>query len=217
MLKKNYHFTMIKYIAPYALFAVLIYAPEIPGVSQALVYPVKISLVAGLLYLLWNTFKPEIRPFLDWTAVLAGVFVFFVWTGMDSLYPLLGTPRGFNPFELSNTNSLAMVLIFFRMFGAVLVVPVMEEIFWRSFALRVLIDHNFKKVPVGRFTWFSFIAASVAFGFVHHQWLPGIIAGLVYAAVLYRTKNLFSPILSHAVTNLLLGLYVLWSGEWHYW
>jgi uncharacterized protein len=116
-----------------------------------------------------------------------------------------------------NSNALAMVLIFFRMFGAVLVVPVMEEIFWRSFALRVLIDHDFKKVPVGRFTWFSFIAVSVAFGFAHHQWLPGIIAGLVYAAVLYRTKNLFSPILSHAVTNLLLGLYVLWSGEWHYW
>ncbi|WP_028575373.1 CAAX prenyl protease-related protein [Desulfonatronovibrio hydrogenovorans] len=208
---------MFKYIAPFALFAVLTYLPEVTGLSQAVAYPVKTILVGALIIILWKTFRPEIRPFWDWTAVAAGVAVFLLWIGLDGLYPQLGTPKGFDPYTLSETDFETYILIAFRMAGAVLVVPVMEEIFWRSFALRVLIDSDFKKIPLGQYSFFSFIAVSIAFGFVHHQWLPGIIAGMIYAGVLYRTGNLFSPIISHAVTNLLLGLYVLWSQEWFYW
>ncbi len=208
---------MFRYIAPFALFAVLTYVPEITGLSQALVYPVKTILVGILLYCIWDTFKKEIRPFLDWHAILSGIAVFLLWIGMEGLYPLLGTPQGFNPYELTGTNVGAFALILFRIAGAVLVVPVMEEIFWRSFGLRVLIDTDFRKITLGKFNLFSFVAVSVAFGLIHHHWLPGIIAGMIYAGVLYRTGNLFSPILSHAVTNLLLALYVLWSQEWLYW
>jgi CAAX prenyl protease-like protein len=99
----------------------------------------------------------------------------------------------------------------------VLVVPLMEELFWRSFAMRFMIRSDFKSVPLGKFSWFSFLIVAIAFGFEHHQWLPGIVAGLVYAGVLYRSKNLFSPILSHAVTNLLLGIYVLSTAKWGFW
>ena len=63
----------------------------------------------------------------------------------------------------------------------------------------------------------SFIVTAVAFGFEHHHWLPGIMAGVIYASLLYRTKNLFSPILSHMVTNLLLGVYVLMTEKWSFW
>ncbi len=208
---------MFKYIAPFVLFAILTYIPEVTGLSQAVAYPVKTVAVALLLYHFRATFRHEVKPVMDWTAVLAGVLVFLLWTGMEGMYPLLGEPAGFNPFDLSGSHAAALVLIFFRMCGAVLVVPVMEEIFWRSFALRVLISSRFREISPGTFTWFSFITVSVAFGFVHHHWLPGILAGMVYALVLYRTRNLFSPILSHAVTNLLLGTYVLWRGEWLYW
>ena len=205
------------YIAPFALFALLTYLPEVTGISQAIAYPVKTVAVGLLLILLWKTFKPEIKPVLDWVAILAGIAVFVLWVGMDSLYPLLGEPAGFNPYDLTASQAGLVALIFFRLAGAVLVVPVMEEIFWRSFAMRILIDTNFRKVPLGAFSWFSFIAVAIAFGFVHHHWLPGILAGLIYAGLLFRTKNLFSPILSHAVTNLLLGAYVLWTQEWLFW
>lgn len=208
---------MLRYITPFALFALLTYAPELPGVSQAWAYPVKTVAVGLLLIMLWETFRPEIKPVMDWLAVVAGIVVFLLWVGLDSLYPLLGTPAGFNPYELTASNAGLLALIFFRMAGAVLVVPVMEEIFWRSFGLRVLMHSKFQSIRLGSFSWFSFIAVSVAFGFAHHQWLPGIIAGMIYAGVLYRTGNLFSPILAHAATNLLLGLYVLWSQEWFFW
>ena len=105
----------------------------------------------------------------------------------------------------------------FRLAGAAIVIPLAEELFWRSFALRFLEKSAFKSIPLGQFSWFSFILVSLAFGLEHHRWLPGIIAGLAYAGLLYRTKNLFSPILSHAVTNLLLGVYVLSTGRWEFW
>lgn len=209
--------TTIKYISPFALFALLTYAPEVLDVSQTLAYPAKTIAVGLLLIVLWKTFKPEIRPSLDWLAILAGILVFVVWVGLEDFYPQLGESAGFDPYALSESLTGAWVLILFRMLGAVIVVPIMEEIFWRSFGLRVLMDNNFRRIPLGSFSWFAFIAVSVAFGLAHHRWLPGIIAGLVYAALLFRSKNLFSPILSHAVTNFLLGVYVLWSEQWLYW
>jgi hypothetical protein len=92
----------------------------------------------------------------------------------------------------------------------------MEELFWRSFALRFVIDSKIRSVQLGTFTWFSFILVSLAFGFEHHRWLPGILAGMAYAALLYRTRNLFSPILAHAVTNFLLSIYVFGTAQWQY-
>jgi hypothetical protein len=208
---------MLKYITPFALFALLTYAPELPGVSQTWAYPIKTVVVGLVLIWLWKTFRQEIWPKMDWLAILAGIVVFILWIGLEGLYPFLGKPAGFNPYALTDTLAGAWVLILFRILGAAVVVPIMEEIFWRSFGMRVLLDTNFSKIPLGSFSWFSFIAVSLAFGFAHHRWLPGIIAGLVYAALLFRSKNLFSPILSHAVTNLLLGMYVLYSEQWQYW
>jgi len=32
----------------------------------------------------------------------------------------------------------------------------MEEIFWRTFLLRFVIDEHFEQVPFGKFSWLSF-------------------------------------------------------------
>ena len=109
------------------------------------------------------------------------------------------------------------LLIFFRLLGAVIVVPIFEELFWRSFALRWLIDENFNSVPIGTFTWFSATAVILAFGFEHHRWLAGILAGVLYHALLYYKKDLSACVIAHAVTNLLLGIYVLSTQQWSFW
>jgi CAAX prenyl protease-like protein len=93
----------------------------------------------------------------------------------------------------------------------------MEELFWRSFLLRYLINPDFKKVPIGTFSLFSFVSTVVLFGLEHHRWLPGIIAGIIYTLLLYRKKELFDCILSHAITNLVLGIYVIMTHQWRYW
>lgn len=205
----------LPYITPFLLFAVLTVIGPMSGLEAGWVYTVKTILVGGCLVAFLPKWRSEILFTLDVPAILAGAGVFVLWVGLEGSVPQMGDPKGFNPYELSPNWSTSLSTV--RLLGAVLIVPVMEELFWRSFALRFLIDTHFKRIPLGAFTWFSFILVSVAFGFEHHRWLPGILAGLVYAALLYRTKNLFSPILSHAVTNLLLGVYVLGTGQWHFW
>ncbi len=205
----------IPYVLPFGLFALLTYLGPLLKLSPLITYPVKTVLVGVLLAAFWRQVRSEIVFTLDWLAVLGGVFVFAVWIGLEGLYPPLATVEAFSPEGMGGGSYAAFIS--FRLLGAVLVVPVMEELFWRSFAMRFLIETRFKSIPLGTFTWFSFVAVALAFGFEHLRWLPGIIAGLVYAGLLYRSKNLFSPILSHAVTNALLGIYVLATSSWMYW
>jgi hypothetical protein len=205
----------IPYIVPFALFAVCIYAAPLFDTSQFFVYPIKTILVAASLIYFWNAYKQEIKFTFSWLAVISGVVVFFIWVLPEGLYPQIGHSE-FNPYEQASGYGVYF-LIAFRLVGASLIVPIMEELFWRSFALRFAIRSDFKSIPLGQFSWFSFILISLLFGFEHHRWLVGIVAGMVYAGVLYRRRNLFDPILSHAITNFLLGLYVVSTHQWSFW
>ncbi len=192
--------------------AITILAPVF-NMSRLLLYPIKTLIVATVLIFYFNAYRREIKLSFDWLALAAGVFVFVIWVLPEGLYPQIGFSE-FNPYEF---GAGAYFFIATRLIGAVLVVPVMEELFWRSFLLRYAITSDFKSIPLGQFSWFSFIAISLLFGFEHHRWLVGIVAGLVYTGLLYRRKNLFDPIVSHAITNLLLGIYVVVTGKWSFW
>lgn len=201
------------HVLPFAVFAILTMAPGALDLPKGLLYALKTTLTGLCLAWMWKGFREEIQFSFSWTAVLAGIVVFVLWVGLDDLYPHLGQ-SAFNPYEEAGS---VHVLIAFRLIGAVLVVPLAEEVFWRSFALRFILRSDFRSVPLGRFSWYSFLLIAVLFGLEHHRWLAGILAGMVYAGLLYRSKNLFHPILSHAVTNLLLGVYVLYSQQWTLW
>ncbi len=192
--------------------AITLLAPVF-NISRLVLYPIKTFIVAFSLIYYFGAYKQEIKFSFDWLALVAGVFVFIIWVLPEGLYPQIGFSE-FNPYR---TGSGAYIFITFRLIGAVLVVPLMEELFWRSFALRYVISSDFKSVPLGQFSWFSFIVISLLFGFEHHRWLAGIFAGMIYAGLLYRRKNLFDPIVSHAITNLLLGIYVILTGKWSFW
>ena len=161
------------------------------GLSQGMGYLLKTLAVLISLLVFWPQIRSEIRPFLDLNAVLAGITAFILWVGLEGTYPLIGAPEGFTPWQDGTAPHWAWAIAGVRLAGAALVVPVMEELFWRSFALRFLMEKEFKRVPLGAFSWFSFIGVSVAFGMEHHRWLPGILTGMLYALVLYQKKNLF--------------------------
>jgi len=108
-------------------------------------------------------------------------------------------------------------LIAARLIGAGVVVPVMEELFWRSFLMRYLINPNFRSVPMGAFAWFSFIGVAILFGLEHHRVIVGIVAGVIYNLLLILQKKLRGAILAHGITNLGLGIYVLLTGSWMFW
>jgi len=207
----------VPYVLPFALFAVLTYLNSLAGIHPAIGYTLKTVLVAGCLIYFLPSYRREIRFRVRLEDLAAGILVFLVWIGLEGIYPQLGSSAGFDPYATSGGPASATAAMAIRLLGAALVVPVMEELFWRSFAMRFLIDSNFLTVALGRFTWFSFLLVALAFGVEHHRWLPGIIAGLVYGGLLCRSKNLFSPILAHSVTNLLLGIYVVATQSWQFW
>ncbi len=207
----------LPYVLPFMVYACLTYAGPLMGLAAGPAYILKTLAVFISLCVFWPKFRHEIRPFLDLNAVLAGITAFILWVGLEGAYPLIGQTKGFNPWQAGSANGWALGIAGARLTGAALVVPVMEELFWRSFALRFLMEKDFSRVPLGAFSWFSFIGVSIAFGMEHHRWLPGILTGMLYAILLYQKKNLFSPILAHGVTNLLLGIYVLVNGAWQFW
>lgn len=182
-------------------------------------YPVKTITVAALL---WHGRRlPELR----WrdlaggksvAVVAAGLATCVLWVLMDWTFPISGAPQGFNPL-LFPDQATRITLTLFRVTGAVLVVPLMEELFWRSFLIRYLIDQDFRSVPIGRFTWASFAATVLLFGLEHHFILAGMMAGAVYNLILYKTRSLAHCVLAHAVTNLALAGYVLFTGKWYFW
>jgi len=210
----------VRYFAPYTLpflmIALCIYLGIWLEIPKDLLYPVQTLLTAGCLLYFWKDYCREIRFSVDWLAIAAGVAVFFIWILLENLYPK-SADAGLSPYEVVRYSGGSWWLLASRLVGATLVVPLAEELFWRSFGLRFLVRSDFKSVSLGYFTWFSCIVVSLAFGFEHRRWLPGIIAGLIYAGLLYRSKNLFSPILSHGVTNFLLGIYVIFTGSWQFW
>ena len=121
----------------------------------------------------------------------------------------------------AGTLQALLIVAFATLFSTPLlvVVPLVEEIFWRGFLLRLLIDEDFERVPFGTFSWFSFSIVTLGFALSHSpaDWPAALVTGALYNAVAYRTKSLSSCILTHAVTNLLLGLWIMKTGQWGFW
>ena len=186
-----------------------------------LLYPVKISVTLLLLLLFWGRYnelnwRDLTRPGQVLFSLGLGLLVFGLWINMDWRLPFTGNAEGYNP-DLLADQLLRRSLIGLRFFGAVVVVPIMEELFWRSFLLRYLIDPNFEKVAIGGFSWLSCLATIVLFGLEHHLFYAGLMAGLFYNLLLYRSRSLAQCIFAHAVTNFALGLYVIAGGRWLFW
>jgi CAAX prenyl protease-like protein len=204
----------LAYIAPFALFMVL----TVIQPSEAFwswLYPLKTVLV-GLALLCFARRYPALNVRSTWLAGVVGVVVFVLWVLPEGTYPLLTTPTPVDPFD-HIVAPWVFLWIAFRVLGAAVVVPIMEELFWRGFLIRWLINANFHKVAIGTFTWPSFLITSALFASEHNRWLVGLLAGVAFNLVLYRTKSLYACMIAHGVTNLALGIYVLTTGQWGFW
>jgi CAAX prenyl protease-like protein len=104
-----------------------------------------------------------------------------------------------------------------RVIGAVVTVPIAEELAFRGYLLRKLIDADFVRVSFRRFTLLSFVVSSTLFGMLHQQWAAGVIAGMLFAAATYRRGALFDAIVAHATANAMLATYVLATHRWWLW
>lgn len=198
--------------------------PNGSGLPFPYVYGAKVAIVGCLTAIslfrfnLWRELARLPRPVDLVLSVAVGLFVIVLWIGLDGLYPdlpFLGVRTAFDPNTLPPFQKGLFLAA--RMTGLVLLVPVFEELFWRSFLMRFLIDSEYQNVPVGKVTWFSAAATSVLFALAHPEWLPALLTGLLWAWLLKRTKSLAACVISHMAANLALGLYVLSTHHWKYW
>ena len=183
------------------------------------VYPVQ-TLFCGALVVRFGRAYELGRPRRTGFALLIALVVFAIWISPQALLGFAPRRIGFNPLLLFDQRSpLYWLELVFRFARLVVVVPFVEEIFWRGFLLRFLIDENFERVPLGAFSWFSFAVVTIGFALSHSppDWVAALIAGGLYNAVAYRTKSLSSCIFAHAITNLLLGLWIMQTKQWGFW
>lgn len=191
------------------------------GISAAdlrWLYAVKVMAVTAALVYFWRDYEElhtlALKPIAVLAAAAAGIIVLILWLNLGAGWMTIGSVAGFDP---TTNGRIDWPLVAVRIAGAALVVPVMEELFWRSFILRWLDNSRFAAVDPGAVTVKAIAISSILFGIEHNLWLAGIAAGVAYALLYRWHRSLWSPILAHAVTNGLLGAWVVTTGSWRYW
>lgn len=211
-------------MAPYFIFVALTVAQGHLGAdSMYWMYAVKTIVGAWMIWEI-RPLVAEMRWAFSWEAVLVGIGVCVIWVGLNPYYPMnhiFFTPTAddtWNPFALYGAHSsLAWSYVIVRTLGSAIVVPPLEEIFFRSFLYRYFIRYNFQALPLATFHITSFIVTSALFGFMHYQWLAGILCGLLYQWLVIRKGRLGDAMLAHGITNFLLGIWIVWKGDWQFW
>jgi len=208
------------FVAPFALFMGLLYLRQNFPQHSWWLYGVCSLLVLGLLLWLRPRYRgqdpapPRVRD-----SVLLGLGAIVLWIALDPWMPR--TAARDNTFPFATAFEIGFVpgilSIAFRIFGAVLVVPIVEELFWRGFLMRTIIKPEFEEVPLGTFQPLSFYITTVAFAMVHVEFGSATLFALIAGWWFCKTKSLRAVIILHAAANLGLALYVLLTKNWFLW
>jgi CAAX prenyl protease-like protein len=207
-------------ILPFAVFVVLTFGQGQFGPSSVYwMYLVKTVVGA---WLIWESrpYVQEMRWAISWEAVAVGIAIAVAWIGLDGLYPRLAKPEAqWNPFQqFGQGSAAAWFYVAVRVVGSSVVVPPLEEVFYRSFLYRYLVRINFLTMPLGQFHALSFFVTSIVFGLMHpDRWVAGVVCGLAYQGLAIRKNRLGDAMTAHGITNFLLGLWVIWKGDWSFW
>ncbi len=277
------------YIGPFAVFMGFLALNELvrkifDGVDAAWwmsepqfwVFPLQTLVCGWLLVKYWKYYElgPP-RGIVWWVGV--GILVLLLWIAPQVWLGYPARLDGFDPTYFEQSGAAFYSTVALRFVRLVIVVPLLEEIFWRGFLLRYLaqIDGReifrgalesiheklsdllgerslfrwpaaqllkltqrleravgkapptvpqseaqpFHAVPFGSFSWLSFIIVTAGFTAVHlpEDRVAAAITGMLYNFVAYRTRSLSACVLAHAVTNLLLGIYIMRTGQWGFW
>lgn len=238
----------LAHILPLAVFMVFTMVPGWIQIENPLlpwwrrapeqwVYPLQTVVVGSLLMAFREhyVFKPVRGLGL---AIILGVVGIALWFAPSLLYQRLIAEgavkqdwwkwfgvaerlKGFDPSFFSDRPFWYASALFMRFSRMVIVVPLVEEIFWRSFLMRYVQaeGESFLRVPFGRHDWRAF-ATVTGLVVVAHQtedYLGALIWGTLMYWLTVRTKSLAACVIMHAVANLLLGIYVLKTKQWGFW
>lgn len=177
-------------------------------------YPLRVIAIAVILYHFRKSYH-SLGWKWTWQAPVIGIGVFIIWIMLEPNVD--GSQTALRQGLAELTSGTAAVWLVFRVLGSVIAVPLAEELAFRGYLIRKLIAKDFEHVPLGQFTWFSFLLTSVLFGLLHERWLAGTLAGMGYALALYRRGQLGDAVVAHITTNALIAILVLTQARWSLW
>lgn len=213
----------VPYVLPFAAFVFFLMLESRLALPPVWEYPLRVVVLSFILWMFSRHVISFRMP--HWAASIGlGVLIFVIWILPDLLVPGYRQHWLFNnsiiggaPAPAESYAALPAIAIAFRVIRAVVIVPIIEELFWRAWMMRWFIKPDFESVPVGAYELQSFAFTAALFGAEHGSfWLVGLIAGILFNWWMVRTRSLGDCILAHAVANGCLCAYVFATGKWEY-
>ena len=185
------------------------------------IFPLQTLVCGALVVAYWRHYELAAPKGVVFTVSIA-LLVLAIWVSPQELFGFshrYGDAKSFNPTIFPPCSPVYWGTLGFRFLRLAVVVPFVEEIFWRGFLLRYLIKEDFQSVAIGAFSWRSFGIVTLLFGFAHWgvDFIPALLTGALFNGIAIRTRSLSSCILAHAITNLLLGVYIMATRQWGFW
>lgn len=222
-------------VVPFVVFLVLTGVQGMFGEEgRYWIYFLKTVAGAWLLYDMIGMVK-ELEWKFSWEAWVVGIGVCVMWVGIDPYVPPFGEfmhKLGFmpppkppeevelpwNPFNQFEGGAVtAWFFVVVRTLGSTIVVPPLEEIFYRSFVYRYIIKVDFLALSPRTWSKLAFFLTTGIFAFTHFQWLAAILCGFAYQGLTIWKGRYGDAIAAHAITNFLLAVWVVWKGAWQFW
>jgi uncharacterized protein len=214
----------IRYIAPFVLFLIVLAGMPHLAIPAEVAGPLWFVIFIPVCLLCWPR-SISVRPRHLWASIGVGVAVFAIWIAPEVIFPGYRNSVLFSNSILGQIHSSLPAaalrspwVLVWRTARAALIVPIVEELFWRAWLMRWLIDKDIRRVALGTYAPLAFWATAILFASEHGPyWDVGLITGVIYNAWMIRTKSVADCIVMHAVTNAVLSVYVIASGNWQYW
>ena len=214
----------LPYVLPFATFIAILAASPYLTFVGVWEYPLRVAVLATVLFTC-SRHLIDFRVRSPLLTVTAGVVVFLIWVAPEHLFPgyrhhwaFSNALTGSLTSSISDNHRTDWIVLLFRSVRAAVLVPIIEELFWRGWLMRWLIQPQFATVPLGAWTCSSMCISALLFASEHGPyWEVGLLAGLAYNFLMVLTRSLGDCIFAHAVTNGLLSAYVISTGKWQYW
>lgn len=176
-------------------------------------YPLKVCVLFCILLLYIDKYKKIMSIKFSVYPILLGLIISILWVTIPYQNSNGSQVNDF----MDTTTSLKIIWLIFKILGSALIIPVIEELAFRGFFLRFLINRDFNHVKIGTYSFISFAISSIVFGILHHHLWAGIISGCLFNLITYYRRNLFDSILCHSVANLSLSFLIIYYGRWDIW
>jgi CAAX prenyl protease-like protein len=214
----------LAYVLPFAAFLFFLALQKYVPLSPSVENPLRLVLLSAIL-IVFSRQVIDLRCSHALQTVAVGVGVFVIWIAPDILFPgyrqhwifqnaLMGQVGA----QVPESTLTSPLVLWSRIIRTAVLVPIIEELFWRAWLMRWLISPRFEAIALGAYTPSAFWITAVLFASEHGPyWDVGLLAGIVYNWWMVRTRSLGDCILAHAVTNSCLLVYMLAANHWEYW